>query len=116
MVDPYTLLNLIKTKLTEGGCVVASIPNVRYYKVLYGLIFKKNWRYRKSGVMDSTHLRFFTKKSIIRMFNEAGYTLEVIEPINKTKKVKVRIWAWLSLGQLNDILILQYACVAKPVN
>lgn len=116
MVDPYTLLGKIRGKLkNDRSIVVASIPNVRYYKPLFGLIFKKDWRYADAGVLDVTHLRFFTRKSIQRMFQDAGYSLQSITGINRTRKLKVRIWRWLSLGWLSDIEIMQYACVATPI-
>lgn len=115
MVDPYTILERMRPKLkNDASRIVASIPNIRYYKPLFGLVFQKDWRYADAGVLDMTHLRFFTRKSIQRMFHDAGYKVQSITGVNRTRKVKVRIWRWLSLGWLNDIEIMQYACVATP--
>lgn len=78
--DPWSVLSKVRSCLTKDGYVVVSIPNVRYYKVVQSLLFKGEWKYMDSGVLDSTHIRFFTKKSIIEMFDNAGYALVKIKP------------------------------------
>ena len=112
--DPYSLLEKAKEKLTPGGCVVSSIPNVRYHKTLKGILFKKDFKYTDSGVMDRTHLRFFTKKSIIEMFEKAGYKVEMIKGLQKSKNVGLHLLNILTLGALSDTFYLQYAITAKP--
>jgi 2-polyprenyl-3-methyl-5-hydroxy-6-metoxy-1,4-benzoquinol methylase len=57
---PWIVLNKIKKYLKQGGYVIASIPNIRYYEIVKKLLLKKEWEYEDSGVMDKTHLRFFT--------------------------------------------------------
>ncbi len=71
LVDPYTVLNEIKHKLAPDGEIIASIPNVRHWSVVKELL-EGNWEYKKWGIMDSTHLRFFTRQSIFKMFDNAG--------------------------------------------
>ena len=62
--NPWAVLENVKTKLNASGVVVASIPNVAYITNLVELILKKDWRYKpEGGILDKTHLRFFTKKS-----------------------------------------------------
>jgi 2-polyprenyl-3-methyl-5-hydroxy-6-metoxy-1,4-benzoquinol methylase len=109
-IDPYSLLSGIKSKLTQNGQIIASIPNVRYFRVLSSLLMKRDWKYEDDGVMDRTHLRFFTKKSICRMFEEAGYKVNIIEPINKTKSLRPYLMSILTLGLLGrDIFYPQFA-------
>lgn len=76
------LLNL-KKKLSPSGSLVISIPNVRYIPNLMEFLFKKDWHYRDAGILDSTHLRFFTKKSLIRVLNETGWKIEKMKGINR---------------------------------
>lgn len=76
LIDPYSLLRILRERLTKNGQIILSIPNIRNWRVLCAIIFKADWRYRDSGIMDKTHLRFFTKKSVIRMINDAGLKLE----------------------------------------
>ncbi len=116
MADPYIILEKIKNKLSNNGVIVCSIPNVRHVRVLRDLLFKKQWEYQDAGILDRTHLRFFTKKSIISMFNNLNYELKVIKGIQATK-----FWMFLPIniitfGFFSDSRYIQFACVAKPKN
>jgi len=113
LTDPWGLLNMLKEKLASDGIIIASIPNILHYKVLYGLIFKKDFKYIEAGVLDSTHLRFFTKKSIFRMFNETGYEVVQHKAINVTRKWKVKIFGFVTFGFLNDIRATQFLFVVR---
>lgn len=77
-IDPWTALASYRRYLKRDGRVVASIPNVRFYAVIARLIFNR-WGYRESGILDSTHLRFFTLPTIRDMFKQAGFEIERVE-------------------------------------
>lgn len=114
LVSPSRVLENLKDLLTPGGCLVASIPNVRYWGVLKGLLVEGDWRYADEGVLDVTHLRFFTRRSIARMFDESGYKCETLVGLNS----RVRGWKFdvlriMSGGRLNDIQFLQFAVIAR---
>lgn len=72
--NPWQVLKNLKRILKKGGRLVVSIPNVMHISVISSLL-KGNWTYQDAGILDRTHLRFFTKKEIIRMFSDAGYTI-----------------------------------------
>ncbi|MFK7859633.1 MAG: class I SAM-dependent methyltransferase [Granulosicoccus sp.] len=113
MVDPYRLLKDIQSKLSANGLVVASIPNIRYHRVLTQILLKRDFKYEKAGVMDETHMRFFTQKSIRRMFVEAGYEPITLEPINKGKSIRPLFYQLVSLGLIGrDISYPQFAVTA----
>lgn len=76
MIDPWHALEAAKTMLTERGVIVVSLPNIRQYSIIKMLVFKGQWEYREQGIMDRTHLRFFTRRSAISMFEQCG--LEVV--------------------------------------
>jgi 2-polyprenyl-3-methyl-5-hydroxy-6-metoxy-1,4-benzoquinol methylase len=78
--DPWALLRRLRPFLANNGIVVASIPNVKHWPVLLNLILHDDWQYAESGVLDITHLRFFTRRTSIRMFSETGYSVETIRP------------------------------------
>jgi len=94
--------------------MIASIPNVRYYKNIEALILHKEWNYENCGILDFGHLRFFTEKSILSMFDECGYSvikIEGINPMGLSLKLK---FATMILGDfLKNIKYLQFACKAK---
>lgn len=114
LADPYGVLRSIKHNLRYGGIVVCSLPNIRYFFVLYNLLVKKQWIYQDAGVLDKAHLRFFTRNSIIDMFRALDYQVLKIEGINPITSWKYHVLNIASFGYLSDTRYLQFACVAKP--
>lgn len=82
LIDPQIILKKVARKLTPDGVIIASIPNVRYFLVLVELMVYKDWRYQDWGVLDKTHLRFFTQDSISRLFDSVGYKVITTKGIN----------------------------------
>lgn len=114
LLEPSDVLKMIKPKLSDKGIIIASIPNVRYFSNLYELFIKKDWEYKDAGILDSTHLRFFTQKSMKRMFEEADYNLIKQEGINKIISWKFQLFNILTMGIFNDTKYMQYCCVLAP--
>jgi methionine biosynthesis protein MetW len=117
--DPSRVLRELASRLSAEGVIVASIPNMRYLPVLYELLFRKDWRYRDSGVLDRTHLRFFTRRSIVRLFADEGYRITLMQglqvPTPRWYKFAFAAAVVLTLGFYNDTRFIQFACVAAPV-
>jgi 2-polyprenyl-3-methyl-5-hydroxy-6-metoxy-1,4-benzoquinol methylase len=70
--DPTALLTRLRRFLADDGVLVASIPNVAHGSVRLALLGGE-FRYRELGLLDETHLRFFTRESIEDLFEAAGY-------------------------------------------
>lgn len=85
MVDHDSFFRTIKQKLNDKAHIVGSVPNVRYIGNIYEVLFLKDWQYRDEGVLDRTHLRFFTEKSLRRIFQQHGYVVEAYAGINPVK-------------------------------
>ncbi|MBE0515558.1 class I SAM-dependent methyltransferase [Sulfurimonas sp.] len=83
MVDHHMFYNRIKAKCAKDACMIGSIPNVRYIRNLYDLLIKKDWKYTEEGILDKTHLRFFTLKSIKQDFLKHQFKTEKLCGINK---------------------------------
>lgn len=113
LVDPYMVLKNIKSKLSDGGVVISSIPNLRFHSVLIPLIFSKKFEYKSYGVMDKTHLRFFTKKSIKKMYKDQGYEVVTHKGINRSGSLRPILYNIPLLFLANDIRYPQYATVAR---
>ena len=75
MRDPLSVLKKVKRCLSGSGVVVASIPNVRFISVITQLA-EGRWEYKDEGILDRTHLRFFTRKEMEILFRDAGFELE----------------------------------------
>lgn len=119
LVNPFDALELCKRNLSSNGVIVSSIPNIRFFDAVYHIVFQKDFKYEGAGIFDKTHLRFFTKKSIERMFSEAGYKLVTIEGINSIKEINNKgyrnfnILNTLLLKSISDMEYQQFAVVAR---
>ena len=72
--DPAAVLRRIRPFVAEGGVVIASIPNVAHISVRLALLGGE-FRYRETGLLDDTHLRFFTRASIVDLFESSGFVV-----------------------------------------
>jgi SAM-dependent methyltransferase len=79
MVDPWTVLARLGRWVREGGQVLACIPNVQHYSVLLNLLRGK-WQYQDEGLLDRTHLRFFTLEGLRELFARAELKVFDIQP------------------------------------
>jgi 2-polyprenyl-3-methyl-5-hydroxy-6-metoxy-1,4-benzoquinol methylase len=111
---PELLLERLRPKLAPDSVLVASIPNVRFYTVIWDLVVRGEWRYQEFGVMDRTHLRFFTRRSIERLFRDQGYRVLQIAGLRPRKHRRFYLMKILSFGGLEDARFPQFACVAVP--
>ncbi len=117
LVDPWSVLLQIKRVLQPHGSVVSSIPNVRHFPVFKNYFLGGDWRYEKWGVLDRTHLRFFTISSIERMFSETGFRTTLIEGIfGEPLPWKAALLNRLLGGKLTDMQYERFACVARPTS
>lgn len=71
LVDPDVVLRSSVPLLAAGGAVVISIPNVNHGSLRLALL-QGRWEYGETGLLDRTHLRFFTRESVVRMVAAAG--------------------------------------------
>ena len=114
LVDPWAVLTKVRELLMPGGSVVASIPNIRYMPALKEFVIKGTWRYQQDGVMDKTHLRFFTQTSIAELFDSSGYDISLLQGINGLQfPWKYSLLNRLTGRRLEDTRYQQFACVAK---
>ena len=72
--EPADVLRRVRPFIAENGVVVASIPNIAHASVRLALLGGE-FRYREWGLLDDTHLRFFTRASIQDLFEEEGYVV-----------------------------------------
>lgn len=116
MVDPFTVLAMLKGKISRRGVVVSSIPNIRYYPTFHEILVHGQWEYEESGVLDRTHLRFFTKKSIRKMYERLGYEVLLHEGINPMpdRPTIYRLANAILRGKLSDMQWVQFVTMARP--
>jgi 2-polyprenyl-3-methyl-5-hydroxy-6-metoxy-1,4-benzoquinol methylase len=82
LAHPLELLRELKRYLSEAGYVVASIPNVAHGSVRLSLLQGK-FEYQDVGILDRTHLRFFTLESILHLFTDAGFAIIDVQRVRQ---------------------------------
>jgi len=114
LVDPWAALRTLTGFLRPGGYVVVSLPNVRFSEVVKDLVFRKRWEYQKEGVLDRTHLRFFTESSVRTLLESAGLEVLQLRGINAIKYAwRLQLLNIMLLGSLNDMRYMQYGCLGR---
>ena len=74
--DPHRLLRVLRPWLADDGALVCSIPNVAHWSVLLPLLTQDRWTYADAGLLDRTHVHFFTLTEAELMLRDCGFTLE----------------------------------------
>jgi 2-polyprenyl-3-methyl-5-hydroxy-6-metoxy-1,4-benzoquinol methylase len=73
--DPGAVLRRLKTYLAPGGSIVLSIPNIAHGSVRLSLL-EGRFEYRRTGLLDRTHISFFTADSVLQLCRENGYAVQ----------------------------------------
>lgn len=112
LIDPWSVVIALNNKLKVGGILICSIPNIRHFSILLNLLLRGCWNYTDSGILDRTHLRFFTKSSCQELLNLPSFNLEKIggQIAPSSKPI-----SYASAGLLNDFLIGQYLTRSRKI-
>ncbi|APA86247.1 class I SAM-dependent methyltransferase [Paraburkholderia sprentiae WSM5005] len=89
MYNPWGVMVKLREYMSPSGQLVLSIPNTRHLGLMDGLS-KGNWTYAEAGLLDVTHIRFFTRKEMIRFCEETGY--RVIQTRNSLDGGLLKFW------------------------
>ena len=99
LVDPWRILDRLHRYLKPGALVFASSPNVCHYRIVL-MLLRGEWKLSDDGIMDRTHLRWFTPSTFAEMFENSGYEVLKLEPITPFSfKVKLQIAILLGKGK-----------------
>ncbi|MEQ1668017.1 MAG: class I SAM-dependent methyltransferase [Sulfuriferula sp.] len=109
LTDPWKVLTDLYQNSAMGTKLLISVPNIREKNVLLPLLLQGRFDYQNSGVMDRTHLHFFTRSSLINILRETGWTVEKTQPNIKRKYLK---W-WYPYHLLEEFIAVQYFALAS---
>lgn len=126
LVDPVDSLKRTKKLLKPGGQVMFSIPNMAHMGTRLMLLTGK-FGYGETGLLDKTHLHFYDEDEVRRVFNDAGYGIDVFEWTEyyiPKKEVTARLAAvglkptseFFDGAKKIDAVGLQYVGAASPVS
>jgi len=120
LAEPQVALLACKAFLKPEGVIVSSIPNMRHAPYLYRLAYLGEFDYENSGIMDKTHLRFFTKKSIKKMYESLGFEvvkhIGINESLARRFRYLVKTLNLMTNGKFEDTKYQQFATVARKAN
>ncbi|BEH10155.1 MULTISPECIES: class I SAM-dependent methyltransferase [Geobacter] len=108
LINPWALLVKARERLDDSGCLIASIPNVRNYKIIGKLLFGGDWKYNNAGILDRGHLRFFTKKTMLEAFEDAGYEVVTIKMKDLYSGGVSYYLNKITLGLFEELFAVQY--------
>lgn len=111
LIDPWRVVRTMRNYLKENGALIASIPNIREVKTVFQIMLLGDFKYVGAGILDKTHLRFFCKKNILKLFNDNGFIIEEIIHNNLGKKRN--LFNSLTLRFFEDFLVTQYIVYCK---
>lgn len=103
--DPWSVVDELRNGLNPGGVIVASIPNVSHYSLLFPLLFRGKFELHDAGILDRTHLRWFTRKTAIELMTRPGLKLESVSSWLGRKN---KILKALTFGISERFTVMQY--------
>ena len=106
LVDPWSLVKRLHAILGPDGAIIVSVPNVSHYFVSLPLILRGQWNYNGEGLLDRTHLRFFTPQTSQELMTCSGLKVDKVEYMRiwPGMESRSRRWRWYSAKMLNLIL------------
>ncbi|HNT38990.1 MAG TPA: class I SAM-dependent methyltransferase [Rubrivivax sp.] len=96
LADPLATLTQARRRLTEEGCIVVSLPNVRHVSALLSIFAGGTFPRRPRGLFDQTHLRWFTLTDADRLLAEAGF--------HREQRILSLRWGDTGGGRMNRLL------------
>jgi len=130
LYNPWKALQRLRPLLAPGGAIYISVPNIRNLNILVGLA-KGHWNYAGAGILDITHIRFFTRAQAVEMLEQTGWKVcELrINPdprlLANFKDVDLNSVEYINAGSLKldnltpedviELLALQFFIHAEPV-
>ena len=109
--NPWDVMAAIESAMAPGAILVVSVPNVRCYQVVLPLVLQDRFEYKDAGVLDRTHLRWFTRKSAIALAQGPGLTVQTVRAGDMRRRD--RLLNALTFGLFERFIALQYLVMVR---
>lgn len=122
LTKPDMLLGMLKDYLNVGGKIILSVPNIGHASIRWMLLLGK-FDYTTTGIMDQTHVHFYTKASLEKRFKDNGFKNFEIVPTNGMSKVPFlykitdrlpAIWQYKIASAWPTLFAYQFVAVISP--
>ncbi|MFI5626373.1 class I SAM-dependent methyltransferase [Nocardioides sp. NPDC051685] len=122
LADPRAALEQARDLLAPGGRVVISIPNVTHGSIRLALL-QGRWKTTDTGLLDRTHIKFYSRAGLLELFAEAGYAIEDLrgttaDPLNVEVAIDADLLPDVAVEwvrQQPDALVYQFQLAARPL-
>jgi 2-polyprenyl-3-methyl-5-hydroxy-6-metoxy-1,4-benzoquinol methylase len=121
--EPAVVFRKLSFFLREGGSIIASIPNIAHASMKVGLL-NNDFTYQETGILDRTHLRFYTRDSIASFFAELGHEIKRQRPVLKGnlypfhhetgRRLKIPLCLWWKISRDVQSYVYQYVMEVAP--
>ena len=121
--DPWRILKKIRSFIPANGVLACCIPNAQHWSLQVKLNIGE-FRYEKSGLLDKTHLRWFTRQTMLELFRDTGFLVTSLDPLIFDEPLRDQFIALLKriahrAGRdpemaSKDALPMQYVLIATP--
>lgn len=111
--QPETVLRDLVSRLSRAGRIIVSLPNVSHVSVIADLALKRQFEYGDAGILDRTHLRFFTEKSALSLMRDCGISV-IKGVVNGLDGKKTQLANALTGGLFFHYLVKQYIMAGVP--
>lgn len=116
LIDPSAALARVRDWLSPRGVVIASVPNFGHWSVVADLL-EGRFDYVPYSILSGTQVRFFTRRTLIDLFEASGYEIETIRtvapPLSPEGALKLEALASLP-GASEDLCAAEFLVVARP--
>lgn len=113
--DPWNVIQQLHVLLKPGAVLIASIPNVRHFSVMRDLFTRGRWDYKKDGILDKTHFRFFTRQTALELLESSGLVVDKVHTIGKPEGIKQKAFNIITLALMKYLFEYQYLIRASNV-
>jgi len=113
MRNPWALVTGLRRVMTRDARLLVSVPNVRHLRVIVPLVLKGSFQYTESGLLDRTHLRFFTRASLLELLKQGGFEILKTSCTGLARWSKAWVVNTLTLGMFRSFLEFQLVVLAK---
>jgi len=113
LIDPWEVISKLEKLLKPDGVIIASIPNVRHFSVVLPLIFQGKLEYVNKGILDRTHLRFFTRDTAIKLIESSGLKIDIIKETGFNRGIKTKLANLVTLSIFKQFFVVNYLIRAR---
>jgi len=111
--DPWGVVRQIRQRLKPGGTLIVSVPNARHHSVTLPLLLKGEFRYQDAGILDRTHLRFFTRESARELLEQGGFNITAFKTQGANWHPSRVVRALGRLSPFEDLCAVQFLLRAQ---